>query len=85
MRRVVAALALLAGFGAARAGGIDELHAFLEGAKNGRATFRQIVTGSNARGEQVSTGIFAFARPGKFRWAYEKPWEQLVVGDGTRV
>ncbi|MCC6377288.1 MAG: outer membrane lipoprotein chaperone LolA [Burkholderiales bacterium] len=85
MIRAVACFALAALSGLANAGGIDELHAFLEGAKNGRATFRQIVTGSNARGEQVSTGIFAFARPGKFRWAYEKPWEQLVVGDGTRV
>jgi hypothetical protein len=26
-----------------------------------------------------------FRRPGKFRWTYEKPFEQLIVGDGTRV
>ncbi len=70
---------------AAGAGGIDELHAFLDGAKNGRASFRQVVTGKAGRGEQVSTGTFAFARPGRFRWAYEKPWEQLVVGDGAKV
>ena len=71
--------------GAADAGGIDELNAFVEGARNGRAAFRQSVTARNARGEQVSTGSFAFARPGKFRWSYEKPYEQLVVGDGARV
>lgn len=26
-----------------------------------------------------------FERPGKFRWVYEKPYEQLIVGDGTRI
>lgn len=79
------AAAIAAYAAAAGAGGIDELHAFLDGAKNGRASFRQVVTGKAGRGEQVSTGTFAFARPGKFRWSYEKPWEQLVVGDGAKV
>lgn len=81
----IAGVALLSFAELAWAGGIDELHAFLDGAKNGRANFRQVVTGKNARGEQVSSGTFAFARPGRFRWAYEKPWEQLVVGDGAKV
>jgi len=67
------------------AGGIDELHAFLDGAKNGRATFRQTVLARSGRAPQVSSGTFAFARPGKFRWSYERPFEQLVVGDGAKV
>ena len=25
-----------------------------------------------------------FVRPGKFRWAYQKPYEQLIVGDGKK-
>ena len=69
----------------AEAGGIDELHAFLDGAKNGRATFRQTVVARSGRVPQVSSGTFAFARPGRFRWSYEKPFEQLVVGDGAKV
>lgn len=85
MRRAIVATALAALAAGAHAAGIDELHAFLDGAKNGRATFRQVVTAKSMRGEKVSTGTFAFARPGKFRWAYEKPWEQLVVGDGSKV
>lgn len=68
-----------------RAGGIDELQAFVDGARNGRATFRQTVVSRSARVPQVSSGTFAFARPGKFRWSYEKPYEQLVVGDGAKV
>lgn len=70
---------------AAEAGGVDELHAFLDGAKNGRATFKQTVVARSGRAPQLSSGTFAFARPGKFRWSYEKPYEQLVVGDGARV
>ena len=26
-----------------------------------------------------------FSRPGKFRWEYAKPYEQTIVGDGTRL
>ncbi len=26
-----------------------------------------------------------FSRPGKFRWEYDKPYEQTIVGDGTRL
>jgi len=81
----VALAALLLGASAAHAGGIDELHAFLDGAKNGRATFKQTVVARNARAPQTSSGTFAFQRPGKFRWSYEKPFEQLVVGDGAKV
>ena len=83
MKALVAALAL--GATAAHAGGIDELQAFLSGAKNGRATFKQTVTGKSARAPQASSGTFAFQRPGKFRWSYDKPFEQLVVGDGAKV
>ena len=34
---------------------------------------------------QTTSGTFAFRRPGKFRWAYDKPFDQLIVGDGERV
>jgi outer membrane lipoprotein carrier protein len=26
-----------------------------------------------------------FSRPGKFRWTYDKPYYQLIVGDGERL
>ena len=26
-----------------------------------------------------------FARPGRFRWEYDKPYEQTIVGDGSRL
>jgi len=38
-------------------------------------------------GGKVNTqsGVFAFARPGKFRWEVQKPYAQLVLSDGARV
>ena len=83
MRTLLAFIALASA--TAHAGGIDELEAFLDGAKNGRATFKQTVVGKSARAPQQSSGTFAFQRPGKFRWSYDKPFEQLVVGDGAKV
>jgi outer membrane lipoprotein carrier protein len=70
---------------AADASGIDQLRAFLTTAKSGKASFTQTVSSKSARVGRESTGSFAFARPGKFRWAYQQPFEQLIVGDGEKL
>jgi outer membrane lipoprotein carrier protein len=33
----------------------------------------------------VSSGTFVFARPGKFIWTYQKPYEQLLQADGETM
>jgi outer membrane lipoprotein carrier protein len=43
------------------------------------------VTVRSGRAPQQATGSFAFSRPGKFRWSYEKPFHQLIVGDGEKL
>jgi len=70
---------------AAAASGIDQLRAFVDGARTGKATFRQVVAAKSGRVPQASSGTFAFARPGKFRWSYDKPYAQLLVGDGDKL
>ena len=70
---------------AAGASGLDELHAFLEGTKTAQGSFRQVVVNREGRTTQTTSGTFAFARPGKFRWTYDKPFDQLIVGDGDKV
>lgn len=69
----------------AHAGGIDRLEAFIAGAKTAEADFTQTVIDKNGRVTQQANGKMAFARPGKFRWDYSKPYEQVIVGDGTRL
>ena len=70
---------------AASAGAVDKLHRFLESTKTVRADFAQIVVAKNGRKPQQSSGVMMFARPGKFRWQIDKPYQQLLVGDGGKV
>jgi outer membrane lipoprotein carrier protein len=69
----------------AHAGAIDKLHRFLETTKTMRADFRQIVVAKNGKKPQQSAGVMALSRPGKFLWQVEKPYSQLLVGDGEKV
>lgn len=63
---------------------IADFDTFLAQTRSGRAEFTQTVTDARGRVTQTASGRFAFVRPGKFRWVYERP-AQLIVGDGTRV
>lgn len=86
VRRCAFAVAVMAiGVSTADASGLDQLKAFVQGTKSGRATFKQVVTGKASRDTKEATGTFTFQRPGKFRWGYEKPYEQLIVGDGGKL
>jgi outer membrane lipoprotein carrier protein len=85
MRLFVAAALCLFAAQTASAGAIDKLHRFLESTKTVRADFAQIVVAKNGRKPQQSTGVMMFSRPGKFRWQIEKPYSQLLVGDGEKV
>jgi outer membrane lipoprotein carrier protein len=66
-------------------GGLEQLQAFVDGAKTGRATFTQVIASRGGRPAQQASGTFVFARPGKFRWVYEKPFDQVIVGDGRKL
>jgi len=85
MRRFLLALACLLCAPLANAGAVDKLHSFLESTKTMRADFAQIVVAKNGKKPQQSNGVMMFARPGKFRWQIEKPYSQLLVGDGDKV
>jgi outer membrane lipoprotein carrier protein len=64
---------------------IEELKSLLRETNTARSRFAQMVLDKNLKKLQESTGTMQFARPGKFRWEYEKPYQQTIVGDGTRV
>ena len=64
---------------------IDSLKTFVQGTRTVRATFTQTLIDRDMRILQKTTGTMQFERPGKFRWTYEKPYEQLIIGDGVRV
>lgn len=68
----------------AHAGAIDKLKTFISATRSAQANFTQEVRDRNGKRLQSASGTMQFVRPGKFRWAYQKPYEQLIVGDGKK-
>jgi outer membrane lipoprotein carrier protein len=69
----------------ALANGLDDFLAFNGATRTATAHFEQQVFDRSGKVVDRASGTFAFARPGKFRWTYEKPSKQLLVGDGARL
>src|ERR687884_1921368 len=69
----------------AGAASIDRYRDFLNGTQTARAAFQQKVVDRNGKLVQEPKGSFVFQRPGRFRWVYDKPADQVIVGDGQRV
>src|SRR5438552_3524889 len=84
MRTLLGAIAVLAAFSAGAAS-LERYKAFLNGTQSARAQFEQKVYDRGGKVTQESRGNFVFQRPGRFRWVYDKPVDQVIVGDGQRV
>lgn len=69
----------------AQADAQTRLEAFIQSTKGLKAQFTQTVMDKTGRKTQESTGNLFFSRPGKFRWVYQKPYSQLIVGDGKKL
>ncbi|HEX6318792.1 MAG TPA: outer membrane lipoprotein chaperone LolA [Burkholderiales bacterium] len=78
-------LSLVFVFSAVQADSLDRFKTFLRDTQSARAEFEQKVYGREGKLTQESAGSFVFQRPGRFRWTYAKPVDQLIVGDGERV
>ena len=78
-------LVVLALASAAHASAIERFKSFVSTTQSARADFDQQVFGRDGKPTQQSKGSFVFSRPGRFRWTYAKPVDQLIVGDGERV
>ena len=84
MRRLVFSILLAAPI-AAWSASVEELKSYLQQTTTARARFAQMVLDKNLKPLQQATGTMQFSRPGKFRWEYDKPYEQTIVGDGARL
>lgn len=85
MSRTLSALLFIVVAGGAYAGAIEQLESFVKETRDARADFSQTVFDGDGKKIQESKGVVEFSRPGKFRWQYTTPFEQLVVGDGERL
>ena len=85
MKRTLFGLTLLCAALAAQADAVDTLRDFVRDVKSGRSAFSQTVTSTDGARKKTSSGQFEFLRPGRFRFNYTKPFEQLIVADGVKV
>lgn len=82
----------------AYASGTDQLKQFVSQVHAARGSFvqRELKAQPGAKSasdalatatlnSKVSSGTFMFARPGKFVWSYEKPYQQLLESDGDNL
>jgi outer membrane lipoprotein carrier protein len=75
----------------AHASALDQFKSFVASTKaaKGEFTQRQVKQDdTNKAVAKISTpasGTFVFARPGKFIWTYQKPYEQLLQADGEKL
>jgi len=64
---------------------IGRLNQLLSGITTLESTFKQLLLDEKGETIQESSGIFQLQRPGKFRWDYTKPYEQLIIADGRKL
>lgn len=82
--RILAALAAAAP-ALAGAGAVDAFLAFTAATKSATARFEQQVVDRDGKVVDRSTGAFAFSRPDRFRWSYDRPVRTVIVADGARL
>lgn len=62
-----------------------DLEAFAHGLHAVTAHFSQTLTDANGHRGQTSSGTLALETPRELRWQTDKPYQQLIVADGSRV
>ena len=65
--------------------GEEYLEDFLAKTQTLEAGFEQTLRTHEGEILQQTEGMFYLNRPGKFRWNYKKPYEQIIVSDGERI
>jgi outer membrane lipoprotein carrier protein len=70
---------------AADAAALARVEGYVAGLGSVRAKFVQRLFDAKGRETQLASGTLYIRRPGRFRWEYRAPAEQLVVSDGSTV
>ncbi|WP_304360281.1 outer membrane lipoprotein chaperone LolA [Collimonas fungivorans] len=73
----------------AHASALEQFKSFVSSTQSAKGEFSQqlvkIDAGKAPKVTSTSSGIFIFARPGKFIWTYQKPYEQVLQADGDKL
>jgi outer membrane lipoprotein carrier protein len=88
LRRLTLSLVVAAGaLAAARAHATpaSDVEKYLAGLASWSADFTQTIADGQGKVLRSASGKFYLQRPGKFRWDYAEPSQQLVLGDGREI
>jgi outer membrane lipoprotein carrier protein len=58
---------------------------YLSGLSSWSADFKQTISDGHGKELRSAAGKFYLERPGKFRWDYSEPSEQLILADGKQI
>jgi outer membrane lipoprotein carrier protein len=87
-RTIAASLILLAALSSAMpvsASPASEVEKYLSGLASWTADFTQTIDDGHGKVMRSAAGRLYLQRPGKFRWDYSQPSEQLVLADGKQI
>ena len=87
-RTIAAGLVFLAALyraGPVSASPAADLEKYLRGLATWTADFKQTIDDGQGNVLRSAAGRLYLQRPGKFRWDYSEPSEQLVLADGKRI
>jgi len=85
MYRLIALLVLSFTSLASQAAATQDLHHFFDKVQRYSARFDQVTLDEGMNPIQESSGNLWIERPGKFRWTYNVPYVQHIIGDGKQV
>ena len=72
----------------AAANALEQFKQFVASTQSAKGNFEQRlvkIESGTVKVSNSSNGTFVFARPGKFIWTYQKPYEQVLQADGEKL
>ncbi len=69
----------------ANATGLERIKEYFQNIQSASADFHQVVTDKQGHKTQDVTGVMQLQKPNKFRWDYNKPFVQQIIGDGEKI
>ena len=69
----------------AQAAPTDDVERYLAGLASWSADFTQTIDDGHGKVLRSAAGKLSLQRPGRFRWDYTEPSEQLILGDGKQI
>lgn len=82
---VISSLMVALAHASAAGTGSEQMDRFFENLQTFSGNFTQVVSDTEGTVTRKARGTVAIRRPGRFRWNYQEPYEQVILGDGKNL